>query len=336
MLWLRRIAFVLAIIIVPLLTVWAAAAIYFDSPFPPLRTPAALLYLIVVLAALWFLRRSHMGLAVAFGGFAIVALWWFSLKPPNHRDWQPDDAETAYADINGDQLTIHNLRNCDYRSEMDYTCHWETRSYNLAYLRGADVFITWWGSPWVAHPIVSFDFGDQGHVAMSIEIRDAVGQGRSALREIFRQCTLIYIASDERDVIRLRTNFRKGEEVYLFRTTVKPPLARKIFLEYLQRANQLHARPEWYNGLTNNCTTNIAVSAAQARDVRTRLDWRILLNGKIDEMMYERGGLVTGGLPLPALKEQAHTNAAARAADDSPDFSKLIREGRVGFTEEPF
>jgi hypothetical protein len=332
---LRRIALALAIIIALLLTVWAAAALCFDLPFPSWRIPAAVLYLLGILAALHFLRRGHLGLAVAFAGFAAVALWWFSLKPPDHREWRPDDAETAYADINGDQITIHNLRNCGYRSEMDYTCHWETRSYDLANLRGVDIFITWWGSPWIAHPIVSFDFGDRGHVAMSIEARYAVGEGYSAIRGFFRQYTLTYIASDERDVIRLRTNYRKGEEVYLFRTTAAPPIARKMFLEYLQRANSLHERPEWYNALTNNCTTNIAVSAAQARSARTRLDWRILLNGKMDEMMYERGGLVTGGLSLPALKEQAHVNAAARAADDSPDFSKLIREGRVGFTQVP-
>ena len=334
MLWLRRAVFASTIVIAVLLTVWAAAALYFDSPFPALQAPAAALYLIVVLVALSFVRRGHLGLLAAYAAFAIVALWWFSLKPSNNRDWQPDNAERAYAEINGDQVTIHNFRNCDYRTEKDYTCQWETRSYNLSNLRGADIFITWWGSPWIAHPIVSFDFGDQGHVAMSIETRDAVGQSYSAIRGFFRQYTLTYIVSDERDIIRLRTNFRKDEEVYLFRTTVKPPLARKIFLDYLQRVNELHAQPEWYNALTNNCTTNIAVSAAEARDIRTRFDWRILLNGKGDEMMYEHHTLVTGGLSLPALKEQAHINAAAQAADNSRDFSKLIREGRVGFTEK--
>ncbi|MGC1451211.1 MAG: DUF4105 domain-containing protein [Candidatus Sulfotelmatobacter sp.] len=335
MLWLRRIPFALAIVVALLFTVWAAAALYFDLPFPSLRTPAALLYLIVLLVALRFLRGGRMWLVTAFAGFVFVALWWFSLKPSNHLDWQPDNAKTAYVDINGDDATIHDFRDCDYHTETDYTCHWETRSYNLANLSGVDIFITWWGSPWIAHPIVSFDFGDQGHVAMSIETRDVVGQGYSAIRGFFRQYALTYIASDERDVIRLRTNYRKGEEVYLFRTTVTAPMARRLFLEYLQRADGLHQRPEWYNALTNNCTTNIAVSAAQARDVRTRLDWRILLNGKMDEMMYERGGLVTGGLPLPALKEQAHINAAARDADDARDFSKLVRKGRVGFAEKP-
>ncbi len=335
MLGLRRIAFGVGIIAALLVTVWAAAALYFDSPFPSLRMPAAVLYLIVMLVTMWCLRRDRMGILVAFAGFAIVVLWWLSLKPSNNRDWQPDNANTAYVELNGDEATIHNFRNCDYRSETVYTCEWETRSYSLAKLNGADIFITWWGSPWIAHPIVSFDFGDEGHVAMSIETRDVVGQGYSAIRGFFRQYALTYIASDERDVIRLRTNYRKDEEVYLFRTSVTPPLARSLFLEYMQRADSLHRSPEWYNALTNNCTTNIAVSAAEARDVRTRFDWRILLNGKMDEMMYEHGGLVTGGLPLPALKEQAHINAAAREADDSRDFSKLIRQGRVGFPEKP-
>jgi hypothetical protein len=331
--WLRKIAFAFISIIALLLTVWAAAALYFDWPFPALRTPAAVLYLGAMLAALLFLRSGHRRLMVAFGGFALVAIWWFSLQPSNDRDWKPDNAKTAHADVNGDQVTIHDVRNCDYRSEEDYTCQWETRSYDLANLRGADLFITWWGSPWISHPIVSFDFGDQGHVAMSIETRDVVGQGYSAIRGFFRQYALTYIASDERDLVRLRTNYRKDEEVYLFRTTVQPPVARKVFLDYLERANSLHARPEWYNALTNNCTTNIAGSAAQAQGVRTRLDWRILLNGKMDEMMYEHGGLVTGGLPMSALKEQAHINAAAKAAGNSPDFDKLVRVGRVGYTE---
>jgi hypothetical protein len=330
---LRRIVFAIVLIVAVLLTIWSAAALYFDSPMGGFRTPAAVLYLVVVLAALLFLRRGHLGLVVAFAGFVLVAFWWFSLKPLSNRDWQPDDAETAWAEINGDEVTIHNVRNCDYVTSKNYTCRWETRTYNLSNLRGADVFITWWGSPWIAHPIVSFDFGEQGHLPMSIETRDVVGQTYSAIRGFYRQYTLTYIASDERDVVRLRTNFRKDEEVYIFRTAVKLPLARKIFLDYLQRANELHKNPEWYNAITNNCTTNIAVSAAQAQHKKTHFDWRILLNGKMDEMMYENGSLVTGGLSLPDLKAQAHINDAARAAGDSPDFSKLIREGRVGFTE---
>ena len=333
MIRLRKIAFPCVCIIVLLLSVWTSAALFYDLPVQPLRAPAALLYLIFVSAAMLFFRRSYTGLVIAAVGFIIVALCWLSLTPSNDRNWRADDLVTAYAEIAANQITIHNVRNCQYRSETNYTCSWETRSYDLARLRGVDMFITWWGSPWIAHPIASYDFGDQGHVAISIETRHVVGEEYSSVRGFFRQYMLTYTVSDERDVIRLRTNYRKEEEVYLFRTTVKPEMARHIFVEYLERANSLHWHPEWYNALTNNCTTNIAVSAAEAQRRPVRFDWRVLLNGKMDEMMYERGTLRTGGLLLPALKDQAHINAAAKAADDSSEFSKLIRQGRVGFKE---
>ena len=306
-------------------------AICFDSPFASLRTPAAVLYLVAILAALLFLRRSHKGLILPFAGFALVAIWWLTMKPSNEHNWKPNHVKTANADVDGGQVTIHNIRDCDYRTEQDYTCQWDVRSYNLANLRGVDLFITWWGSPWIAHPITSFDFGDQGHVAISIETREMVGQTYSAIRGFFHQYALAYTVSDERDVVRLRTNYRKDEEVYLFRTTASPTLARRILLDYLERVNGLHQHPEWYNALTNNCTTNIAVSAAEATDIRMRLDWRILLNGKMDEMLYEHNRLVTDGLPYSAFKDQAHINAAAKAAGASPDFSKLIRNARIGF-----
>jgi hypothetical protein len=333
--WLRRIAFSSACLVALLLTGWTSAALYFDFPVERLRAPTALLYLISVTVAMVFVRRNHTGLMIAVAGFVIVVLWWSSLRPSNDRNWRSDDLATAYAEIAADQITIHNVRNCDYRSETDYTCVWETRSYDLSKLRGVDVFITWWGSPWIAHPIASYDFGAQGHVAISIETRHAVGQEYSAVRGFFRQYILTYTLSDERDVIRLRTNYRKDEEVYLFHTSVDPQMARRIFIDFLQRTNSLHRHPEWYNALTNNCTTNIALSAAEAQHRRVRFDWRVLLNGKMDEMMFEHGSLSTGGLSFSALKEQAHVNAAAKAAGDSSEFSKLIRQGKVGFTKNP-
>jgi hypothetical protein len=327
----RKIAFGIATAIAVLLNIWAAMAIYFDSPLASLRTPAALSYLVAIFAAVLFMRRRQRGLILLCAAFALVAAWWLSMKPPGERDWKPGYAKTADAEVNPDQVTIHNIRTCDYRTEEDYTCQWDARSYNLGNLRGVDLFITWWGSEWIAHPIVSFDFGDQGHIAISIETRQTAGQSYSAVRGFFHQYALAYLVSDERDVIRVRTNYRKGEEVYLFRTSAPPALARKILLDYLERVNSLHQRPEWYNALTNNCTTNIAVSAASASDMRMRLDWRILLNGKMDEMLYEHNRLVTGSLPFAALKEQADINAAAQAAGTSVDFSRLIREGRIGF-----
>ena len=175
-----------------------------------------------MVGALLTFRGRGKAIAICLAGFALVLAWWLTLKPSNDRAWQPDVAQTAWAEIDGDHVTIHNVRNCDYRTEGDYTPHWETRSYDLAQIRGMDIFLTYWGSPWIAHPIVSFQFGDNDYIAMSIETRKEVGEQYSAIRGFFRYYELIYTVSDERDVVRLRTNYRKGEETYLFHTRATP------------------------------------------------------------------------------------------------------------------
>jgi hypothetical protein len=324
----------LALGIVILLNLWATAALYVDLRFVSLRIPAAIVYAVAIVALLVGFRRSWLTMAIGLFAFACVLTWWLSLKPRNDRAWQPDVAQTAWTEMDGDQITIHNFRNCDYRTEGDYTPHWETRTYNLSKLRGVDLFLIYWGSPWIAHTIVSFDFGDQGHVAMSIETRKEVGKAYSAGLGFFRYYELIYTISDERDVVRLRTNYRQHEDVYLFHTTATPQQARLIFLDYLRRTNQLRDHPEWFNTLTNNCTTNIAVHLADAGHRNfSRWDWRIVLTGHADEMLHEHGDLA-GNLPFAELKRRALINPAAQAADKAPDFSDRIRAGRPGFEDQ--
>jgi hypothetical protein len=317
------------------LTAWATAALYVDLPLADARLPAAVVYVAAIVAALAIVPGWRGKAVACVVGFLAVLAWWLTIQPSNDRNWQPDVAETPWAEIQGDKVTIHNVRNVEYRAEFDYTPRWETRGYDLSDIRGADLFITYWGSPWIAHPIVSFQFGDHDHVAISVETRKEVGEEYSTVRGFFRQYELIYIIADERDLIRLRTNFRTGEEVYLFHTTVPPDKARAIFLSYLQSANEMHEKPVFYNAITSNCTTNIRIHTKEvAGSAAAPWDWRLLLNGKADEFAYEHGSLATDGLPLDRLKQQAHINDAARAADNSPQFSDLIRAGRAGFAPD--
>jgi hypothetical protein len=328
---LRWIGLALAWPVVLGLVAWAAAALAIDLPVVSLRLPVAIAFGVAVVAAVIFARGVGRKLVACVVGFAAVLAWWLTIAPSNDRAWQADVARTPWAEIDGDRVTIHEVRNFDYRTEIDYTPRWETRTYDLAQIRGADLFITFWGSPWIAHPIVSFQFGPDDHVAFSIETRKEVGEEYSAFKGFFRQYELTYIIADERDPIRLRTNYRTGEEVYLYRTTATPEAARTIFLDYLRSANELHEQPAFYNAVTSNCTTNIRIHTKVADGAKTPpWNWRLLLNGKGDEFAYANGRFV-GDLPFPALKLQAHINDAARAADQAPDFSARVREGRVGF-----
>ncbi len=214
-------------------------------------------------------------------------LWFFSLVPSNNRDWQPDLAVLPWAEITGDKIQFHNIRNCDYRTETDFTCHYYDRTFDLAKLQTLDLFLVYWGSPNIAHTMLSFGFEGQGNVCFSIETRKEKGEEYSAVKGFFRQYEMMYVVADERDVVRLRTNFRH-EDVYLYRLKVKPEKVRKVFLDYLQEVNRFKEQPEWYNALTGNCTTSIR-QHTMPYNPNARLDWRLIVNGYIDEMIYEQG-----------------------------------------------
>jgi Domain of unknown function (DUF4105) len=332
--WLRILALAFVWLVLALLSLWAMAALYIDVRLPALRFPLTILYAIVLVAivAKYKLRAGSALLCLAC--FCLVLAWWFRLKPTNTADWQADVDRPAWVERHGDQLIIHDLRNCDYRTETDYSNCWSDRTLRLSDLNGGDLFFTTWSVRWIGHPILSFQFGDGQHIAFSIEARYKGSQVYSAILGFFRQYELIFVVADERDVIRLRTNFRKDEEVFLYRTRMDPETARAIFLTYVDYLNKLKNHPEWYNALTRNCTT--AIDKQIAADIADPHPWnyQILLNGTMDKMLYDRGRLVTDGLPFPELKSRAHINATARAADTSPDFSSLIRAGRPGFEDK--
>ena len=318
----RLLAWLLAWIVAILCSAWAFGAIYYD--FPAVRQMAAGIFVLILLVAVIFVHGKLLKLAAVFAAFALVLLWWFTLKPGNDGPWAPDVAETAWAEINGDEVTINSVRNCDYRTETDFTTHREKRTVRLSQIAGLDIAIMYWGSPYMAHPIASFRFADALPICFSIETRKRIGQEYSALRGLYRQYTLIYIVADERDSIRVRTNYRHGEDVYLYHIVASPAETRERFLEYLNALNTLHTHPLWYNAITTNCTTNIRTQ----RPILKRIpwDWRILVNGKADELLYERHLIATGGLPFAELKQRSHINERARAADQDPDFSRAIRE----------
>ena len=301
---------------------WAFGALHYD--FPVAKTVVAWVFAVAIVAAIVFLRGAAKKLGAVFVAFGLVLGWWLTLKPSNNGNWQPDVAQLAWADINGDEFTFHNVRNCDYRTATDYTAHWDTRTVRLSQITGIDLAIDYWGSPWIAHPIVSFQFADAPPLCFSIETRKTVGQTYSTIGGLYRQYALIYLVSDERDVIRLRTNYR-NEDIYFYRLTAPPARVRERFLEYVRSLNALRTKPRWYNAITTNCTTSIR--SQHPSKERIPWDWRILLNGKGDELLYRDGGLMTGGLPFAELKARSLIDTRARAANDSPDFSQLIRVG---------
>ena len=315
------------------LTFWWAVGLAVAGPGGDTgRIVLALVYAAVGLGAMvCVLRGRGWRAALAAYGVALAAVlgWYGSLRPSNDRDWAPELARTPYATVHGDLVTIHDIRNFDYRSETDFTPAYYDRTFDLQKLDSIDLLAAYWMGPAIAHMFVSFGFGDD-HLAVSIEARKERTEGYSSLKGFFRQYELIYIVADERDVVRLRTNYRKDppEEVYLYRVHAPRENVRRAFLDYVRAINDLHAHPRFYNTLTTNCTTNILVHA-HVNPGSPPMSWKVLLSGYAPQYAYDRGRL-DRSLAFEQLRERSLINAKAQAADQASDFSRRIREGLPG------
>ncbi len=267
--------------------------------------------------------------------FIVILGWYCSITPSNQRDWQADAAVLSSASIEGNTVTVRNIRNFEYRSETDYTPSYYDRRFDLDKLEGVDLVASYWMGPAVAHIFLSFDFGADGHLAVSIETRKEKSESYSTLGGLFRQYELYYAVADERDVIRLRTNVRRDppEQVYLYRLQGPRANGQRLFLDYMQKLNALVDTPEFYNTLTTNCTTNIWTHTL-VNAGHLPFSWKILLSGYVPDYLYE-AGRIDQRVAFAEVKAGALVNGRAQAADAAADFSRRIRESGVMPAEKP-
>lgn len=305
-----------------LVIAWGALAIYFSNlPWLWMRLALDVAFISFSIWALYIAhtRRSLLAFAVAFAG---LLLWWGSIQPSLDRKWRPEVGVMPRAFIDGDRVRITGVRNFDYRSRDDFTVRYEERDVSLSHLTAVDLYISYWMPGPVGHTFVSFIFDDAPPVSISIEARPEVGEGYAPVASLFKQFELIYVVGDERDLVRVRTNYR-GEDVYLYRTLISPENTRRLFRVYLERINQLADKAEFYHLLSNSCTINI-VRYAHALGAPNSFDIRHYLNGLFDAYLYDMGA-ISSQLPFDELRRRSRINEAAQAAQDAPDFSELIR-----------
>jgi len=318
---------VLLSVTITAITLWGVGALYF-SPLLPARWRALAAASYGTASILAFALLPSPGTAVAaLAIFTVLVILFLRIPASNDRDWQPDVSVTPHATVNGDLVTIHGVRNFDYRSESDFTPRWEDRTYDLRKLDSADIIAVYWSDKAVAHIMVSFGFQDEDYLAVSIETRKEKGESYSTLAGFFRRYELHYVVADERDVIRVRTTYRQPQEdVYIYRTRTPQRNIRRSFLDYLQAMNDMCVHPRFYNTLTTNCTTTVLMHTRMNPE-SPPMSWKILLSGYLPDYLYELGRIDTAK-PFADLEKLSRVNERAQAADkDNASFSQRLRQG---------
>jgi hypothetical protein len=316
-----------AIFCVFLLATWGAFALWFQVPggvlLQSLGVGLWIAFSLAIVVILW--RGRLAGGAVGFAvAFSALLIWWSLIAPSNSRLWADDVAQVTTGVVDGDRVTLHNVRNFDWRTKTDYTQRWETRTYDLRHLNSLDMILSYWSMPAIAHVLISFGFDDGEHVVFSVEIRREKTESFSEIGGFFKEFELSVIACDERDVIRVRTNVR-GEDDYLYRIRMPVDDIRSLFLAYVSQANDVARKPRFYNTITANCTT-IIYHMAKRIVGHLPLDYRVLLSGYLPAYVYKVGGLDTR-YPLEELRTLGRITERARESDRRPTFSADIRAG---------
>jgi hypothetical protein len=304
------------------ITAWMAGAIYYDvCCATKWGRWVAVGWVVGVVVAIARWQPLWQPFAVVLVVLVLFLGWWLRLTPSHQREWDPSVALLPRAVCEGEVVTIENVRNFEYRSLDDFTPRYENRTYHLANLRGADIIFFNWGIALMSHPVLVFDFGSDGYVCMSIEVRFRRGQRFSITRSLYRQQELIFLVADERDAILRRTKHGRPQEALLYRFNATPEEVRTAFLDYVATINTLYESPRWYHGLSANCTT----AFYRMPNSRCRLDWRVLANGRLDRALYEDGRL-DRTLPFPELRRIAYLNDLANSAPEAGFGDHIRRE----------
>lgn len=303
---------------------WTCAAFWFRLD-APLRWPALALTSVVGVAII-FLGQRRPAIAWSSLGLAamVAAVWWISIRPSDNRDWAPDVARGVTGDVHGTDVRLYNIRDFEWRTEQDFTPRWETRRYALDRLESVDLISSVWGNPAIAHTLISFGLSDGDHVVFSAEIRRERDESFSEIGGFFKDFELVMIAATENDIVRLRTDVRR-ENVSLFPLRLSTEQARALFISYVEKANELASKPEFYQTITTNCTT-VIFELARLIEPGMPLDWRILLSGFLPDYLYDHGLLRTD-LPLEEVKRKAAIVPRAQGLTSAADFSIAIRKG---------
>jgi hypothetical protein len=306
--------------------IWTNLAITYQMPGSAgVRIGACLALDVMAVAALvaLVLRRHWRAVLIYAAACVLVIAWTISINASNDKNWAADVAHGITGVIDGDRLSARNVRNFSWRTETDYTEHWEQRTYDLSKLRSLDLFLGYWMGPSIAHTILSFGFDDGRYLDFSIELRRTRNDQYSAIAGFFRTHELIYIGADERDLMTLRK--ARHEQIQLYRLGTPRERARALLVEYIKQANDLAAHPRFYNTLTTNCTTMI-FNMVRAVTSSIPFDWRIILTGYLPSYLYEHGAVDTH-IPLEELRRRADVTGRVDAGLSEVEFSARLREG---------
>lgn len=288
--------------------------------------PISLLLLLPLAASWYMLRKKCSAISMLWGSVIVGILFYLALPGPRPDAWQTPWAEAPQCSIEGDVLRIRKVRDFHYRSETDYDVVYRDETYNLNDLQGVDFAECHWdGMTAVCHTMLSFNFSDGRHLAVSAETRLPAGVEQNAIGGIYKRYGILYVFGTEPDLFRLRTNYRH-EDLSVYPLRIKPQGARKLLLHYVRLAEEAENEHVPYNTVSGNCSTGLVSAFRElVPDMPRYYDLLPLHNGSFTHLLYRAGGFQTRpGESEDALRQRCYLGYDI-APDNREEYSAAIR-----------
>ncbi len=323
---LKLIIGIIKYIILGVLYLWCIGAVYYlNIPWEYLRAPLAWAFAILVPLCLIIFRHRWYIYWLALLVCLSIAFYYEYMPASNEGNWIASVAVMPSVTFKGNDVFIKNIRDFQYESEKDFKVHYYNKEFDLDNIESLYYVLSYWdGNKAIAHTILSFGFKGGDYLCVSVETRLKKDQPQTGLMGLYNQYGIIYVLSDEKDVLRLRTNFR-NEEVYMYQVKAKKEMIRSLFVSILQKVNRLNTHPEFYNVLKENCLTSLLMDLRHARGERMEFDYRYICNGYSDKLFYERGAFQDQEMTFNEFKNLHHINQYINKDSDINDYSKEIR-----------
>jgi hypothetical protein len=317
--------FIIFSLLVPFLILWGTIAITFSNlPGDLLRQSLALLFGLASLLMFLFIKDLKKALKVLCAASTVLLVHYMFIAPSNDRNWLADVAIMPEIDFEGDIAKVNNIRFFKYRSNTDYDIEYDNEKFDLRMITGTDLFISYWdGLQGIAHTFVSFRFADGKTLCVSVEVRREKEESYSTAKGFFKQFELIYVIGNERDIVKVRTNFR-SEETFMYPMTLTREQSQAFCRSLLKGANDLNTNPKFYNTFGQNCTTTLIDHMNDIDGINIGFNQKLLLNGVSDHFAYEMGG-INNDIPFALLKSSCYISDIAKKLGNDINFSKKIR-----------
>lgn len=291
------------------------------------------LIILLPLAVSWIFFKDKVKLYPWLWGVAGSAIFLYIIWPaPQPEAWQISWAKAPECRVEGDTLTIRNIRDFHYRAENDYDVVYRDERFDLTELQGADFAECHWdGMTAVCHTMLSFNFTDGRRLVVSAETRLPAGVKQSSVGGLYKLYGLLYIFGTEEDIFRLRTNHRH-EDLSLYPLNITPQGAKKLLLHYVHLAQEAESGLSIYNTLTANCSTGLVSAFRElAPDMPKRYNLLPIHNGSFTQVLYKAGALQTyPGETETQLRKRCYLGydiAPDNRAEYSAAIRRLLRRG---------